>query len=194
LIFKAFLFCSIDLDPAHRQTSKFMHPNTQPSESIEPSSAACPDREHNGPTDQSEGPGRHATPGCETEHYAGSCAGAMWTGTKDRQAAPTSTLAPQSSARSQKERDADVEVEWIPTGAPPWSPRAGAHYLTRGANGIWYARLAVPASLRALNPNLPREIRRSTRTAEKRLAATRARQMCLEFLIRSVNADAHSEI
>jgi hypothetical protein len=34
LIFKAFFFCSIDLGPAHRQTSKFMHPNTPPSESI----------------------------------------------------------------------------------------------------------------------------------------------------------------
>ena len=70
--------------------------------------------------------------------------------------------------------------------APPqqWAPRLNASYLTRGANGTWYLRMVVPAHLRAQNPDLPHEIRRSTKTAQKRLALAKAKQMCLEFFVR----------
>jgi len=70
--------------------------------------------------------------------------------------------------------------------APPlqWAPRLNASYLTRGANGTWYFRMVVPAHLRAQNPDLPHEIRRSTKTAQKRLALAKAKQMCLEFFVR----------
>ena len=67
---------------------------------------------------------------------------------------------------------------------PQWAPRLNASYLTRGANGTWYFRMVVPAHLRAQNPDLPREIRRSTKTAQKRLALAKAKQMCLEFFVR----------
>ncbi len=66
-----------------------------------------------------------------------------------------------------------------------WTPRLNASYLTRGANGTWYFRMVVPAHLRAQNPDLPHEIRRSTETAQKRLALAKARQMCLEFFVRA---------
>ena len=67
-----------------------------------------------------------------------------------------------------------------------WTPRLNASYLTRGANGTWYVRMVVPAHLRAQNPDLPHEIRRSTKTAQKRLALAKAREMCLEFFVRVI--------
>lgn len=70
--------------------------------------------------------------------------------------------------------------------AKQWTPRLNASYLTRGATGTWYFRMVVPAHLRAQNPDLPREIRRSTETAQKRLALAKARQMCLEFFVRAI--------
>lgn len=66
-----------------------------------------------------------------------------------------------------------------------WTPRSKATYLTRGANGTWYFRLVVPAHLRAQNPTLPRELKRSTKTADRRLALARSREMCLDFFTRS---------
>ena len=67
-----------------------------------------------------------------------------------------------------------------------WTLRLYASYLTRGANGTWYFRMVVPAHLRAQNPDLPHEIRRSTKTAQKRLALAKAREMCLEFFVRVI--------
>ncbi|UUZ68769.1 hypothetical protein LP416_02250 [Polaromonas sp. P2-4] len=48
-----------------------------------------------------------------------------------------------------------------------WQPRVSASHLAKGPNGIWYFRLAIPARVRALNPKLPKEIRRSTRTGNR---------------------------
>ena len=45
-------------------------------------------------------------------------------------------------------------------------------------------RLAVPAAVRARYPELPKELKRSTETANKRSAIARAREMCIEFSIR----------
>ena len=73
-------------------------------------------------------------------------------------------------------------------GVGAWLPRVGASYLTRGPQGIWYLRWLVPVRLRACRPDLPRELRRSTETANKRLALGRARKMCLDFFTSAVNS------
>jgi hypothetical protein len=39
-------------------------------------------------------------------------------------------------------------------------------HLVRSRHGIWYARIVVPQALRERYPQLPREIRRSTSTAD----------------------------
>lgn len=62
-----------------------------------------------------------------------------------------------------------------------WIPRNNASYLTRSANGTWYLRVVVPSELRAAHPNLPKELRRSTKTPQRRLAEARARKMCIDF-------------
>ena len=69
-----------------------------------------------------------------------------------------------------------------------WLPRVRANYLTRGPQGIWYLRWLVPVKLRAWRPDLPRELRRSTETANKRLVAGRARKMCSDFFTSAVNS------
>lgn len=65
-----------------------------------------------------------------------------------------------------------------------WQPRQHASHLFKGANGTWYMRLAVPENIRARHPDLPKELKRSTETANRQHAATRAREMCLDFLIK----------
>ncbi len=65
-----------------------------------------------------------------------------------------------------------------------WQPRQHASHIFKGANGTWYMRLAVPADIRARHPDLPKELKRSTETPNRQLAATRARKMCLDFLIK----------
>ena len=61
-----------------------------------------------------------------------------------------------------------------------WRPREGASHLVLGPNGIYYFRLAIPEHVRARDPSLPRELKRSTKAASKRLALARARKMCLD--------------
>ncbi|MEO6742905.1 MAG: DUF6538 domain-containing protein [Caldimonas sp.] len=68
--------------------------------------------------------------------------------------------------------------------AERWTPRTNATYLTQAANGTWYLRLLVPAHLRAIHPELPKELRRSTKTCERRLALARARKLSIDFFIR----------
>ena len=69
----------------------------------------------------------------------------------------------------------------IGVGAKLWQPRQHSRHLFKSANGTWYFRLAVPAAIRAQHPELPRELKRSTETANKRVAEARAREMCIEF-------------
>jgi len=66
----------------------------------------------------------------------------------------------------------------------PWSPRIGASHLSKGVNGVWYMRLAIPEAIRARYPELPKELRRSTKASVKRGAFAKAREMCLDFLIK----------
>jgi hypothetical protein len=54
-----------------------------------------------------------------------------------------------------------------------WRPREGAAHLSLGANGIDYFRLGIPEHVRALDPSLRRELKRSTKTTSKRLALAR---------------------
>lgn len=65
-----------------------------------------------------------------------------------------------------------------------WQPRIGATHLSQGPGGVWYFRLAIPLRIRAADPTLPRELKRSTKTGEKRLALARAREMCIDFVTR----------
>ena len=65
-----------------------------------------------------------------------------------------------------------------------WTPRLGSTHLSRGANGIWYMRLVVPEHIRARHPELPRELRRSTKVALKSLAVAKSREMCLDFFVK----------
>jgi hypothetical protein len=187
LIFKAFSFCSTNLDGAARQPSKFMRPNTQSSESIKLHEPAQPAVEQNGKSGRSTRAKRPTTrtleqrpdpmAGCQGESTEASSplTDDSYVGaTHTDPAGDTTTF----SAHTTQALSVDA----------PWRPRTGAHYLTRSANGIWYARLVIPPHIRAANPNLPREIRRSTRTAEKRLAATRARNICLDYFLSKAKA------
>ena len=45
-------------------------------------------------------------------------------------------------------------------------------------------RLAVPARIRAIHPELPAELKRSTKVASKRLALAKAREMCFDFCVK----------
>lgn len=65
-----------------------------------------------------------------------------------------------------------------------WVPRIGAAHLSKGPGGIWYMRLAVPARIRAIHPELPAELKRSTKVASKRPALVKAREMCLDFCVK----------
>lgn len=65
-----------------------------------------------------------------------------------------------------------------------WQPRINATHLSKGVNGIWYLRLAIPEHIRARHPELPKELRRSTKAAVRSAALAKAREMCLDFFIR----------
>ena len=67
-----------------------------------------------------------------------------------------------------------------------WQPRLGSSHLAKGPGGVWYLRLTVPERIRKAHPALPKELKRSTKTAEKRLALARAREMCIEFSTRYI--------
>ena len=53
--------------------------------------------------------------------------------------------------------------------------RPQARHLYRSRHGIWYVRWVVPADLRARFPQLPKELKRSTKTSETRSARRFAR-------------------
>lgn len=62
--------------------------------------------------------------------------------------------------------------------------RAGGTHLSRSRSGLWYMRFKVPEAIRAAYPDLPKELRRSTKTRHKIHALAISRKMCLDFLIR----------
>ena len=90
----------------------------------------------------------------------------------------------QMSARSFAPGDAPGAAALLPSTAPVWAPRINASHLAKGPNGIWYMRLAVPAQIRARHPELPKELKRSTKVALKSLALAKSRQMCLDFVVK----------
>jgi integrase len=65
-----------------------------------------------------------------------------------------------------------------------WDIHPGAEHLWRSPHGIWYVRLVVPQWVRLAHPNLPSEIRRSTKTSVKRFALARSKEICLDFFTR----------
>jgi integrase len=89
---------------------------------------------------------------------------------------PSPAALPPSSPRASSAPLADP-------GAPPlrWRPRTTATHLTRGANGVYYVRLVIPERVRELRPDLPRELKRSTKTTQRGLALAIARKMLGEL-------------
>ena len=59
-----------------------------------------------------------------------------------------------------------------------------ASHLSRSRHGIWYFRWRVPADIRKHHPELPKELKRSTKTADTRRARALAREMYCGFLLR----------
>jgi len=57
------------------------------------------------------------------------------------------------------------------------------NYVSLSRHGIFYARLVTPKAVRALNPQLPKEIRKSLHTRCPREAVVRSRAMALDFRI-----------
>jgi len=69
-----------------------------------------------------------------------------------------------------------------------------ANYLTKSRHGIWYYRWVVPARIRAAHPALPKELKRSTRTADIRKARIRARQFHESLALPYMNDDELSQL
>ena len=59
-----------------------------------------------------------------------------------------------------------------------------ASHLSRSRHGVWYFRWRIPADVRTRHPELPKELKRSTKTADTRLARTLAREMYCALLLR----------
>lgn len=56
-------------------------------------------------------------------------------------------------------------------------------YLSVSRHGVFYVRLVTPKAVRAINPQLPKEIRKSLQTRCPREAVVRSRAMALDFRI-----------
>lgn len=102
---------------------------------------------------------------------------------------PPAGLAPppvSACALPEVERAATTSCGAAPplSGDATWRPRMGASHLCLGANGIWYMRLVVPAHIRARYPELPKELKRSTKATLKGLARARAQELCLDFFVK----------
>lgn len=69
-----------------------------------------------------------------------------------------------------------------------------ANYLTKSRHGIWYYRWAVPLRIRTAHPSLPKELKRSTKTADIRLARVRARKFHESLALPFMNADDLSNL
>jgi hypothetical protein len=67
---------------------------------------------------------------------------------------------------------------------PHARPHALARHLYQSRHGIWYFRWVVPRDLRARYPQLPTEVRRSTKTSQIRLA----RPIALDYLGKLLSA------
>ena len=93
---------------------------------------------------------------------------ASWTGTSNSEAAADPAIqAPQAATSG---------------AARPWRPRPAANHLTRTPAGVYHMRLVIPAHVRALHPELPGELRRSTKTSDRCQALRSAREMCRELV------------
>ena len=85
-------------------------------------------------------------------------------------------------------------IEVVQLSGPTRATRMSlAQYLVKSRHGIWYYRWVVPLSVRALHPHLPKELKRSTKTADIRVARIRARRFhaTLAVPIMSVNDPAN---
>lgn len=94
---------------------------------------------------------------------------------------------PPSNSQS-GEQPAAVPKVADPDQPQAWRPRPSASHLSRAANGVFYLRLVIPEHVRRLRPDLPREIRRSTRTTSKVHALRHAREMWTQLTTSFTNA------
>ena len=60
-------------------------------------------------------------------------------------------------------------------------------HLRKSRHGIWYYRWVVPVAVRSRHPGLPRELKRSTHTADIREARVAARRLHQAFLTKLVD-------
>ena len=56
-------------------------------------------------------------------------------------------------------------------------------HLYKSRHGIWYYRWVLPSRLHSKHPDLPRELKRSTRTADIRHARAIARRLHRSFVV-----------
>lgn len=102
---------------------------------------------------------------------------ASWTSTSNFQAGPDFVPGATDAAASHLSR--------------PWRPRPTAQHLVRTPAGVYHMRLVIPAHVRALHPELPGELRRSTKTSDRCQALRSAREMCRE-LVTSLEQKGHA--
>jgi integrase len=94
-------------------------------------------------------------------------------------------LPPSSDDPAQPDSSVAPATETIAVNSDQvWDIHPGAEHLWRSPHGIWYVRLVVPQWVRQAHPNLPSEIRRSTKTSVKRFALARSKEICLDFFTR----------
>ncbi len=67
--------------------------------------------------------------------------------------------------------------------------RPNAQHLFKSRHGIWYFRWIVPQEYRQRHPELPRELKRSTKTADTRVARAVARRLHCALLLRYSNGN-----
>ena len=72
--------------------------------------------------------------------------------------------------------------------------RPNASHLYKSRHGIWYFRWVVPLSIRKSNPKLPKELKRSLKTADMREARALARRLHYTLLLRFANVQDMSSM
>lgn len=72
--------------------------------------------------------------------------------------------------------------------------RPNASHLYKSRHGIWYFRWVVPLGIRKSNPELPKELKRSLKTADMRKARALARRLHYTLLLRFANGQDMSSM
>lgn len=97
---------------------------------------------------------------------------------------PTSPPSWTTTSNSEAGPHLTTEAADVAASAPArsWRPRPTANHLVRTPAGVYHMRLVIPAHVRTLHPELPGELRRSTKTSDRCQALRSAREMCRELV------------